>query len=140
MALPDVPEQVQEPRGRGRGRIAKPAVLYMDEELLDRCSDTPKGAVCDKCMMFLTDVSQCSVLKPAQVSGPKGVCGLFIGGDAMTSKDHPAMKIVPREVAGYEEVGPTRCLSCVYFKSPNACAKVEGEIEANGCCNHWKVK
>ena len=118
----------------------KAAVLYMDEALLDTGAEEPKGAACSKCMMFLSDVSECSILKPASVNGRRGVCGLFVGGDAATSEDHPPMKLIPREVAGYTEDGPTRCLNCKNFNPPNGCTVVDGRDEANGCCNAWGAK
>lgn len=121
-------------------KLPKAVVLYLDEEHIDMATDTPKGAVCGKCMMFLTDVSECSILKPPQVSGTKGVCGFYVGGDPQTSEDHKAMMLMPRGLAGYTEDGPTRCLECQFFKAPMRCEKVEGAIEANGCCNGWKGK
>ncbi len=119
-------------------KLKQAVVLYMGEDLLDKGAEHPKGAACGKCSMFLTDTSECSILKPAPVSGPRGICGLFVGGEAMTSEDHPPMLLVPREVAGYTDDGPTRCGNCRNFRPPRGCAIVEGKVEANGCCNGWE--
>jgi hypothetical protein len=118
--------------------IAKAAVLYLPATLLNVASDEPKGAVCGKCMMFLTDTSECSILDPPEVDGERGVCGFFVGGRPMTSKDHPPMMVMPAAAAGYVEDGPTRCGNCGHFIKPNRCAVVRGSVEADGCCNAWK--
>jgi hypothetical protein len=121
------------------GKIPKAVVLYMGKGLLNAGKASPAGASCEKCMMFLRDTSECAVLIPAKVDGPKGVCGLFVGGKSATTKDHPPpMKMIPAKVAGYSEKGPTRCGNCSHFVTPNACLAVAGEVEADGCCNGWE--
>ena len=35
----------------------------------------------------------------------------------------------------YSDQGPFMCSNCAYFQQPNACVKVEGEIDPEGCCN-----
>lgn len=120
--------------------IPKPVVLYMGPELLDRASQSPKGSVCGKCMMFLTDTSECSVLSPPGVSGDRGVCGLFVGGEPMTSQDHPPMDLVPADVAGYSEDAPTRCGTCRHYLRPDRCAAVRGKVHPDGCCNGYVRK
>jgi len=41
--------------------------------------------------------------------------------------------------AGYlpPEDGPFECQHCAHFKSPNACDKVSGVIDPQGCCNYY---
>lgn len=119
--------------------IPQAVVLYMGPELLDRGSSHPKGAVCGKCMMFLADISACSILTPAGVSGPHGVCGLFVGGDTTSSSEHMPMKLVPKEVAGYSDDAPTRCGNCRNFLPRTRCRVVEGTVHENGCCNGWRA-
>jgi hypothetical protein len=36
--------------------------------------------------------------------------------------------------------GPFQCGNCEYFKTPSACAKVEGEIAPKGCCNLFEKR
>jgi hypothetical protein len=40
-------------------------------------------------------------------------------------------------ISGYlpPEDGPFECENCHYFKKPNSCEIVEGDIDAEGCCN-----
>ncbi len=129
------------PGPKSAGKLKQSVVLYMPKALIDKAGDGP-GARCGKCMMFLTDISACSILDPEKVDGDKGVCGLFVGGEPVTSKDHKPMKFIPAEVAGYEEGGmvPTHCGRCKYFESPASCKKVEGTVEDGGCCNHYEVR
>lgn len=132
-------EGVEEPASTEK--LDQAVVLYMGPELLDKAGkkavvDEP-GAACGKCMMFLKDTSECSILKPSKVDA-YGVCGLFVGGAPATSKEHPPMKLVPQETAGYSDDGPTRCGTCAYFEEPSACAKVSGEVDENGCCNGYE--
>lgn len=116
--------------------LEKPVVLYMDAALIDAATPDPPGAACGKCALFLADVSACEVLAPPQVS-PTGVCGLFVGGPPTTSQADPPLGLVPAEVAGYVENGPTMCGNCAYFLKPIRCRIVKGDVEAGGCCNHW---
>lgn len=34
--------------------------------------------------------------------------------------------------------GPFMCSHCINFQQPNACSKVAGEIDPNGCCNLYE--
>ena len=127
-------------------KVAKPSALYMPPNLIERgLSAGEYGARCGGCMMFLTDTSQCTILDPAPVNGKTGVCGLFVGGKAGTSKDHKPMKLVPPYIAGYVTNGPTQCGNCTNFQGPaiNAtamCAKVSGMVHKDGCCNLWESR
>ena len=35
----------------------------------------------------------------------------------------------------YSDQGPFMCSNCAFFEMPNACLKVAGEIDPEGCCN-----
>ena len=41
--------------------------------------------------------------------------------------------------AGYlpPEDGPFKCSHCSHFQAPNACDKVSGMIDPEGCCNYY---
>ena len=41
--------------------------------------------------------------------------------------------------AGYlpPEDGPFQCQHCAHFQAPNACEKVSGMIDPEGCCNYY---
>ena len=129
-------------------KLKKPTTLYMPPELINKAGSASlagsKGAACGGCMMFLSDISACSILSPEKVSAKRGVCGLFVGGKPATSKDHKPMKLVPSDVAGYYEgVGaPTHCGNCKNFRSMKGeavgmCAVVAGSVHEDGCCNAW---
>ena len=123
--------------------LNKDAVLYMPPNLIEKGG--PGGAVCGRCIMYLGDTSQCAILRPPQVNGEHGVCGLFVGGKPTTSEEHPPMKIVPAEVAGYVTTGPTKCGNCKYFEDEHrigsqgngTCEVIKGIVNARGCCNAW---
>lgn len=118
-----------------QAKLDKAVVLYMGPELTG-----PKGANCGSCMMYLTDTSECSVVRPAVVKS-HGVCGLYVHGKPTTTEDHKPMKIVPKEVAGYTDDGPTRCGTCEYaLMESTACAKVAGQIHPYGCCNAYEAE
>jgi hypothetical protein len=116
--------------------LDKPVVLYMDAALIDTATPDPPGAACLKCALFLADLSACEVLIPPQVT-PTGVCGLYVGGPATDSQADPPLELVPAEVAGYTDDGPTMCGNCAYFLKPSHCRIVKGNVEAGGCCNAW---
>lgn len=115
--------------------IEKPVVLYMDAALIDAATPDPPGAACAKCTLYFSDVSACAVLIPAEVS-PTGVCGLYVGGPSDTMAQ--PLQLVPQEVAGYVENGPTMCGNCANFIKPMHCRIVTGQVEAGGCCNAWR--
>lgn len=117
--------------------IEKPVVLYMDAALIDAATPEPPGAACGKCALFIGDMSACEILVPPQVS-PTGVCGLYVGGQPTNSQADQPLGLVPAEVAGYIEEGPTMCGNCANFIKPVHCRIVQGQVEAGGCCNAWK--
>lgn len=41
----------------------------------------------------------------------------------------------PQVVYMTSDQGPFQCQNCTYFVDPNACQKVSGEIDPEGCCN-----
>lgn len=129
-------------------KLSKDALLYMEPTLLDRANkQLGHGAACGKCMMYLKDISKCSILVPSKVSGERGVCGLFVGGKPVTSEDHSPMHLVPKVTAGYLENSsvPTHCGNCSNFSPDNYgaegdCKIVEGKVHEYGCCNGWMEK
>jgi hypothetical protein len=116
-------------------RLEQPVVLYIPAKL-----NPEKGFKCGNCIMGLEDTSECSILEPANVDLEYGVCGFHVPGENTTSKKHPPMEIIPKDVAGYIEDGPTYCGVCEYFIPPNSCEVVNGKIDEYGCCNHWEGK
>lgn len=121
-------------------------VLYMPPATLNP-DGRHEGARCGRCMMYMPDLKACTIVyvdgkKDTSVSGERGVCGLYVGGKPMKSNEtHKPMPTVPRSVAGYYEGDdvPTRCGKCKYFiAEEEACQKVAGKIEANGCCNAYE--
>lgn len=114
--------------------INKAVVLYMGND-----GDKKK---CGRCMMYLKDTSECSIHgKGIKVDKDKGVCGIYLHGKPMSSKDHPAMKLTTKEESGYTEDTPngTNCMTCANKANEKAteCKIVNGPIEAMGCCNGW---
>lgn len=122
-------------------KCTKAAVLYLPPKLIG----DDRGAACSRCMMFLKDAAQCSILDPPGVKGEKSVCGFYINGKPLSSKEHPPMRVMPKEWADYcDSCAPTHCESCKYYVNPgkpsSVCRKVEGTVEAKGCCNAWEVR
>lgn len=116
-------------------KLDKSVVLYMPAAMLDN----PEGGFkCGVCMMGLKDTSECTILEPSDIDLEYGVCGLFVPGKNMNSKEHPPMEIVQKDVAGYSEKAPTYCGICRYFIPKNGCKTVSGDIDYYGCCNHWE--
>jgi len=137
-------------------KIAKSASLYFPSRILNQ-GGKDIGARCGKCIMFLTDTSECGQVfkgKSHKVDGAKGVCsGMFPGKPMQRYKNgeeiHPLMDILPQEYAGYIDYGPTYCGWCQHYQGDrkgkleiSTCSKVglksdpDGEdIEYGGCCN-----
>lgn len=109
----------------------------------------PEGASCGACALRLIGIEEtCAFVHKdgtadCRVSFEKGVCGLYIGGRPVGADR--AMPTVSRSVAGYYEGPgvPTHCGNCEYFQSvggesrSGTCTKVEGLVNAFGCCNFW---
>lgn len=115
--------------------IEKSVVLYM-------ANDGGKKK-CGRCVMYLKDTSDCSIHgKGNKVSADKGVCGLYLHGKPMNSKDHPPMTLTTFQESGYTEKTPngTNCQTCSNKTDEKAteCKVVNGPIEPMGCCNGWK--
>jgi hypothetical protein len=117
-------------------KLEQPVVLYMPPKALQP-SGVKKGAVCGTCQMFSPHGSFCSILKPSNVNGYTGVCGLYVGGTPMAEE---ATEVVSAKVAGYIDKGaPTRCGTCRFFiPETKECQIVEGTVEAYGCCHAWE--
>lgn len=119
------------------GKLRPETVLYLSP---DEIGDE-SGAHCGGCLFFETETSNCFITSPSKCNGEHGVCGFFIGavgGKGILRKEGKPLELIPKEKAGYVEEGPTHCASCEYFNGKDGCAKVGGQIEPNGCCNHWE--
>jgi len=118
-------------------KLDKAVVLYMPAHLNQ---NDPDGFRCGTCSLGVTESSECLILDPSAINLENGICGLFVPGGNIKNNDneHPVLSIVPWEVAGYTEHGPTYCGVCKYFSPPNKCKKVEGKIDELGCCNAWE--
>ncbi len=127
-------------------KLDKQVVLYFPKEEIG----TQEGSHCGACMMFVRD--HCTVVK-GTVKAKTGVCGLYVHGEHMG----PDMRgMMPKNVAGYidgtdsDGLGgkggnaPTHCENCRFYmggeNSTGDCQKVEGPVEALGCCNAWMPK
>ena len=117
-------------------KLCKAVVLYFDPGQIGSAG----GAACNKCLMYVPEAvtkGHCTTVE-GSIDGPKGICGLYVFGKHIG----PDMRgKLPKAAVGYAEEGPTHCASCEYFlASFNACKKVDGYIEAQGCCNGWEAK
>jgi len=95
---------------------------------------------CARCVMFLTDTKRCSIHGEKVPIEGSMVCGFYVHGKPMTSKEHPPMTLVTPEESGLINTrdGGTHCASCMhYLKVAQGCEKVMGHIEDDGCCNSW---
>ncbi len=151
-------ETIQSDRQSPR-RLDPAVVLYFSPDAIGE----KEGACCGHCMMFvpstsLGDTELCrSVGKPdgkghctvveGEIDSPHGICGLYVHGEPaaagpdMTLRQAQGQGMMPKEMAGYIEDGPTHCGNCEYFDAAaEACEKVAGHIEAEGCCNAWEGK
>lgn len=122
------------------GKLRKSIPLYMPASIQIKPHE---GFKCGNCIMGLSDTKECSILEPSDIDLEYGVCGLFVPGKNTTSKEHPPMEIVPKDIAGYSEEAPTYCGVCKYFihgegKGKGECKVVMGSIDYFGCCNHWE--
>lgn len=116
-------------------KLSKSVPLYMPASLQVKPTE---GFKCGACIMGTSDTSECTILEPSNIDLEYGVCGLFVPGKNTTAKEHSPMEIVPKDIAGYTEKGPTYCGICKYFITGGACKIVSGKIDEYGCCNHWE--
>lgn len=117
-------------------KLDKAVVIYMPSIVNARPKD---GFKCGGCIMGVSDTSECTILTPPEIDLEHGICTLYVPGKNITSEDkYPLMEILPRDMAGYSEDGPTYCGICNHFISPNGCLKVNGHIDRYGCCNGWE--
>jgi len=117
-------------------KLDKAVVIYMYPALI---RNDPNGFRCGICSLG-TSSSECLILDPSGINLENGVCALFVPGGNVEndSGEHAVLAVVPWEVAGYTEYGPTYCGICKNFSPPNRCKKVEGNIAELGCCNAWE--
>jgi hypothetical protein len=124
-------------------KLDKAVVLYFPAKVLG----SNVGAHCGDCWKFIGSESgegKCIEVE-GNINGPHGVCGLYINGRVFdgSQPDLPVpVEKIPQSVAGYVEIGPTHCGNCEYYEgkefSDGPCAKVEGKVEYDGCCNQWE--
>lgn len=123
------------------GKLPQGVVVYLKPEQIANKS----GAHCGACFFFHRPTSECFLTSPAHCNAEHGVCDFYLGGNLwkqIEKKANPIpQKLVPKEMAGYIENGPTHCANCEYFggdEYPGECAKVQGKVEGLGCCNAWE--
>lgn len=114
----------------------KPAVLYFRPASIGRAA----GARCGACWKFVPGGS-CLEVEGEIAAG--GVCGLYVHGMPHHDSD-PTWKIqkVSKAEAGYTDQGDSHCVTCEHMARPgdrtSACAKVEGLVEQQACCNEYE--
>lgn len=113
-------------------KLSKSSVMYFNDKLIG----DERGACCKNCFAFAAP-NACALVMDEIAED--GVCGLFVHGKNQGDKIH--VDKIPKRAAGYTDDGPTHCGSCEYFDSNGwRCAKVEGLIEPEACCNLWERK
>ena len=100
------------------------------------------GTRCGKCRDFITLSGECVIVSPPSVSGARGTCTQYIYGQ-------PVAAGVPRLLIAKDSVGyiegrdvPTYCGRCEYYggdQHSGPCAKVEGTVDYEGCCNLYEA-
>lgn len=118
---------------------SKPEVLYFGPLNIG----DPRGAHCGVCYKFVSasgDRGRCIEVE-GEISGPHGVCGLYVHGDPRIADPGFRLRKVSKAEAGYSEEGPTHCKNCRHMAHPelaaSLCEEVEGVVAAHGCCNEW---
>lgn len=121
--------------------LSKSAALYFSPESIG--SDA--GARCEICWKFNPEDKLCLEVL-GSISGPKGVCGLYVNGEPMGHKVKAKVTLVSKTEAGYVEDGPTHCANCEHMIvrktfGESRCSSVEGMVEGRGCCTAaWERK
>jgi len=118
------------------GKLPPQKVLYLNPEQVANAD----GCRCGRCMFFNADKSECFLTTPPACDADHGVCGLYLGGDSIFTKDGTPQKRMSKEAAGYITDAPTHCENCEYFikEGKGGCQKVGGHIYAKGCCSGWE--
>ena len=126
-------------------KLDKAIVLYFPAKILG----SAVGAHCGDCWKFVgseTGPGKCIEVEGA-INPAHGVCGLYVNGrvfDGVKPRLPESVHQVSKLTAGYIEEGPTHCGNCEYYRGyqqpRGVCAKVEGFVEFEGCCNHWEQK
>ena len=114
------------------GKLRPEVVVYLTAAQVG-----PAGAHCGACQFFRQSTSECFLTDPPACNAEHGVSALFLKGESIFKEGGTPLKKVAKDQAGYTEDGPTKCATCEYFNGKDACEKVGGTIEANGCCNYW---
>lgn len=121
-------------------KVTKIQAVYFPTHWVD---DSGVGTACGKCRDFIQLSSECIIVEPAQVSGPRGTCTQYIHG-----KPHAygqPLRLIPKSLVGYVEGKgvPTYCGHCKAYENVGArnstCALVgdydTDEVQYGGCCN-----
>lgn len=117
------------------GKLSAQQVLYFDSGGPSRC---------DRCVLYAADTSECVILG-ITVSGPDGVCRLFVPGRPTTSEKFPPQMLLDKNEAGYGAdagQGGYSCGNCSYGDGRKRCANpnLTGFDISNtgGCCVAWE--
>lgn len=108
----------------------------------------PKGTSCDSCRDFIQATSECVLVDPPHVSGPRGTCTHYVYGRAQLGAS--PLRLVPKKDIGYIQGSdvPTYCGRCKHYADPSkARALCEGVgdsendlVDNGGCCNFYEVR
>jgi hypothetical protein len=119
-------------------KLDKAVVLYFPAAAIG----TASGARCGRCWKFI-EGGMCVEVE-GEIDSKRGVCGLYVEGPAFQERPKIDVTQISKKVAGYIEKGPSHCGGCEYYGAGTAaqgpCAKVEGIIDFEGCCNAWEEK
>lgn len=102
-----------------------------------------EGTHCSECRDYIRITGECTITLPAEVSGERGTCNLFIKGQP--HEYGSPLRIISKVDVGYIEgpTVPTRCARCEYYEQPNRpvslCSRVGDSpndlVDGHGCCN-----
>jgi hypothetical protein len=114
-------------------KITKTEVLYMED-------GGPKR--CDRCIMWISDTSQCTIHPAEQAVSADQVCLLYVNGAPTNTQEGARPEgYVTADVSGLGE-GNTSCGNCRYGNGRPECghpAITPFPIDnRGGCCNAWR--
>ena len=101
------------------------------------------GTRCGKCRDFVAVSSECVILTDPKVSGARGTCTQYLFGSGPLING--LKYLISKEAVGYIEGRdvPTYCGRCEYYggdQHSGPCAKVEGDVDYEGCCNLYQAQ
>ena len=118
------------------GKLSKSVAMYYSPASIGAAA----GANCAACYKFIRGGRCCEV--EGAIDGPTGICGLYVHGTPRDSEPPFQLVKISQQEASYARVGPTHCANCQYFRDKrqpvSLCAKVEGLVAAEGCCNFFE--